>query len=180
MTLASVSAWLPTQPMAHPTFERIFEEHVRYVGRTLRYLGVAERELDDACQEVFIVVHRRLADLQPDGARPWIRQICVHVAQNARRSARRRRESGDEPPEVLAAPTQQTDAERNQMRARLLQVLEALEEEQRIVFVLYEIEGLKMNEVAAAAECPIQTAYSRLHAARARVQRAFASEEEAQ
>ena len=159
------------------TFDRLFREHARYVGRTLRYLGVAERELVDACQEVFIVVHRRMGELQDGGARAWIRQICVYVAYNSRRSSRRRRESGEEPPEVSTSATPQSDLERSQLSHKLLRVLEGLDEEHRVVFVLYEIEELKMAEVAEAMQCPLQTAYTRLHAARAKVQRAFAEEE---
>jgi RNA polymerase sigma-70 factor (ECF subfamily) len=56
------------------------------------------------------------------------------------------------------------------MRDRLLVLLDALTEDQRAVFVLYEIEQLTMNEIASAVGCPLQTAYSRLHAARARLE----------
>jgi RNA polymerase sigma-70 factor (ECF subfamily) len=157
-------------------FEQFFNEHVRYVGRALRYLGVKESDLEDACQEVFIVVHRRRGELAPQGddveprARAWIRQICVNVASNARRTVRRRREdaleSGDE---AAHAATQESHVEREQMRGRLLALLETLREEQRTVFVLYEIEQLAMQEIASIVGCPVQTAYARLHAARARV-----------
>jgi RNA polymerase sigma-70 factor (ECF subfamily) len=40
------------------------------------------------------------------------------------------------------------------------------------VFVLYELEELPMIEVAEAVGCPLQTAYSRLHAARDAVEAA--------
>ncbi len=163
----------PVRPAA-VSFERLFAEHVRYVGRTLRYLGVAPADLDDACQEVFLVVHRRLGDLAvPEGARSWIRQICVHVARNAKRTARRRHEAGEVPADMPAPATQHATAERTQLRERLLQALSRLSEEQRVVFVLYEIEELAMTEVAAAVGCPLQTAYSRLHAARGRVRQSL-------
>jgi len=164
---------LPTSshPMAPISFDQLFADHVRYVGRTLRYLGVPEADLDDACQEVFIVVHRRIGELErPDGVRSWIRQVCVHVAQNARRAVRRRRDAGIDPPEVPTPATQDANVERGEMRTRLLAILDRLSEEQRAVFVLYEIEQLAMAEVAVAVGCPLQTAYSRLHVARARVE----------
>ncbi len=173
------AGWLrATPPMTSLPFDRVFTDHVRYAGRTLRYLGVAEADLDDACQEVFIVVHRRIHELtRPEGVRAWIRQVCVHVAQNARRSVRRRRDGGEAPPDIPTPATQDASIERTELRQRLLAILDRLNEDQRAVFVLYEIEQLTMAEVASAVDCPLQTAYSRLHAARAHVQQAIAQQE---
>jgi RNA polymerase sigma-70 factor (ECF subfamily) len=153
-------------------FDELFRAQVQYVGRTLRYLGVDQAHLEDACQEVFVVVHRRLKEYKPGGLqRAWIRQICVGVARNRRRTLRRRREdaSGEDPPGTVVAPNQERDLELRHLRDRLLAILEELPVEQRDVFVLYEIEQLTMSEVAEALSCPLQTAYSRLNAARARV-----------
>jgi RNA polymerase sigma-70 factor (ECF subfamily) len=55
-------------------------------------------------------------------------------------------------------------------------VLDRLDEAQRAVFVLYEIEELSMAEIAEAVGCPLQTAYSRLHAARAQVEQTIRRE----
>ena len=181
VTGAVESVWhpQPSSEMAKPAFEQVFTDHVRYAGRTLRYLGVPEADLDDACQEVFIVVHRRIHELdRVEGARAWIRQVCVHVAQNARRSLRRRHDAGVVLPDVSTPATQDQSVERSEMRARLLAILDRLTEEQRAVFVLYEIEQLAMSEVCEAVGCPVQTAYSRLHAARASVQEALGKEVE--
>jgi RNA polymerase sigma-70 factor (ECF subfamily) len=155
-----------------PTFGELFESHARFVGRALRYLGVDEAHLADACQEVFVVVHRRLKTYRERGSpRAWIRQICVFVANNHRRSVRRSREEAgaSTPVEGVSPPTQQQDLELRQQRSRLLAVLDELPPEQREVFVLYEIEQLTMSEITEALSCPAQTAYSRLHAARAKV-----------
>src|SRR5580693_8868265 len=89
-----------------PSFEQIFEEEAPYVGRTLRYLGVGEAHVEDVCQEVFVVVHRQLGQLTRGSARAWVRQICVRVASNHRRSLRRRREDVmAEPPEIAMPAT---------------------------------------------------------------------------
>jgi RNA polymerase sigma-70 factor (ECF subfamily) len=157
-----------------PTFERIFRDEAAYVGRTLRYLGVRDPHLEDACQEVFVVVHRQLGQVRGYSARAWVRQICVLVANNHRRSLRRRREDAvAEPPEVVAPAPQQGEVERSQALRRLHDALDALGDDQRSVFVLYEIEQLTMAEIAEAVGCPLQTAYSRLYAARAKVQAAM-------
>jgi RNA polymerase sigma-70 factor, ECF subfamily len=159
---------------APPTFEQIFHDEAAYAGRTLRYLGVREAHVEDACQEVFVVVYRQLGQLRGGSARAWVRQICVRVASNHRRSLRRRPEdAAAEPPDVAVPATQHGDAERRQARRRLLGALDALSEEQRSVFVLYEIEQLTMPDIAEAVGCALQTAYSRLHAARTKVQTAM-------
>lgn len=155
-------------------FEQIFHDEVAYVGRTLRYLGVRDGDLEDACQEVFVIVHRRLHQLRDGSARTWVRKICVFVASNHRRTLRRRREDAvAELPEVAVPAPQQGEVERGQARERLLGALDALPEEQRDVFVLFEIEQLTMTEIAEAVGCALQTAYSRLYAARAKVQAAM-------
>ena len=169
------SVTLPPRPLAgageEPTFDRLFQENIRYVGRTLRYLGVAEASVEDACQEVFVILHRRTKDYQEVGTlRAWVRQVCVLVAHNQRRTVRRRREDvrGDLP-EPIALPEQQREVELGELRDHLRTVLDELPAQQRDVFVLFEIEGLTMVEVAATLSCPLQTAYSRLNSARARV-----------
>src|ERR1039457_6413159 len=44
-------------------FDEIYRQHFPYVWRTLRRLGVAPADVEDVAHEVFVVVHRRLADL---------------------------------------------------------------------------------------------------------------------
>jgi RNA polymerase sigma-70 factor, ECF subfamily len=170
-SLVSSGSRAVAPPVDVPDFDELFRAQIQYVGRTLRYLGVDQAHLEDACQEVFVVVHRRLAEYRPDASlRAWIRQICVGVARNRRRSIRRRREDpGGSPAEAVVPPHQQRDLELRHLRDRLLAILEELPAEQRDVFVLYEVEQLTMPEVAEAVSCPLQTAYSRLNAARAKV-----------
>ena len=157
-----------------PTFDQVFHDEAAYVGRTLRYLGVGEAHLEDVCQEVFVVVHRQLPQFRSGSVRGWVRAISVRVASNHRRSLRRRPEDPvAEPPDVAVPASQHCDAEARQARERLIGILDQLSEEQRSVFVLYEIEQLSMPEIAEALGCPLQTAYSRLHAARSRVQAAM-------
>jgi RNA polymerase sigma-70 factor, ECF subfamily len=150
---------------------QLFEEHAPFVCRSLRRLGVPEADLDDALQEVFLVVHRRIADYEDRGRlRAWLYTICAHVVRAERRRHRRRRETlTPDPPEAVSGLDPQRSAEDAQSLALGKRVLAQLKPELRDVFVLYELEELPMREVAEALGCPLQTAYSRLHAARARV-----------
>jgi len=167
---------LTTQPSpgaaAIPTFREVFEEHAPYVWRVLRRLGVPESDVEDLCQEVFVVVHRKLPGFEGrSSVRTWLYSICVRTASDHRRRAHVRREKvTDRPPERAGSAPQQQQLERRQARALLDAALLKLPEDKRAVFVLYEVEGLSMPEVAEAVGCPLQTAYSRLYSARDAVQ----------
>jgi RNA polymerase sigma-70 factor (ECF subfamily) len=158
-----------------PTAQQVFQEHATYAWRALRYCGVAPADLQDACQEVFLVVHRRLPEFeQRSSMRTWVYGICLRVAAQYRRRAHRRHEElMPEPPEMAVLPTQPAEIEGQQTRALLEGVLATLDPFKRDVFVLYEIEQLPMEEVAAVVGCPLRTAYSRLEAARKQIVKAW-------
>lgn len=157
----------PTQ-QALPDFEALVHRYANHVWRMLRYLGVREADIEDAAQEVFLVVHRRVAELEsPAAIRPWITSICVGIASNARRSQRRRREDlTDEIPEGQIADGVESLLERKRAREFLLDILAQLDDDKRTVFVLFEVEDMEMAEIAHMLGCPLKTAYSRLYAAR--------------
>ncbi|HWP08948.1 MAG TPA: sigma-70 family RNA polymerase sigma factor [Polyangiaceae bacterium] len=155
-------------------FDHVLAESTPFVWRVLGRLGVARADIPDVCQEVFLVVHRRRHDYDGRPVRPWIYGICTRTAADYRKRVSRRREELPEvlPEGVVAAPQESTlDVER--ALARLEQVLAELDQGMREVFVLYELEELTMKEVASIVDCPLQTAYSRLHAARRAVRAAF-------
>jgi RNA polymerase sigma-70 factor (ECF subfamily) len=157
-------------------FERVFEEHGHYVWRALRRLGVADVDADDVCQDVFLVVHRKLGTFQRGASlRSWLYGICLRVASDYRKRSHRRREQLVESvsSEGMDAP-QEEELERHRALARLDEALDELDDDKRAVFVLFELEQVPMTEVAEAAGCPLQTAYSRLYAGRKIVEAALA------
>ncbi|CAN5893625.1 RNA polymerase sigma factor YlaC [soil metagenome] len=151
-----------------PPLAQIFREYAPFVWRGLRRLGIPESDVEDVCQEVFVVVHRKLGDFEGRSSlRTWIYGICARTASDYRRSGRVRREVvTDAPPDAPQDGGQQDALALKQARATLDRILDELDDDKRSVFVLYEIEELTMAEVAEALGCPLQTAYSRLHAAR--------------
>lgn len=153
----------------------VFRELAPFVWRALRRLGVAERDVEDVCQEVFMVVHRKLGEFEGrSSVRTWVYGISVRVASDYRKRSHVRREvMPDAMPEGIATDDPHDEAQRREARARLDRILDELDEDKRAVFVLYEIEQVTMAEVAEAVGCPLQTAYSRLHAARKLVQEAI-------
>jgi RNA polymerase sigma-70 factor, ECF subfamily len=155
-------------------FEQVFQEHGPYVWRALRRLGVAEADADDVCQDVFIVVHRKLATFRRGSLRTWLYGICLRVASEHRRRPYRRREHVVEAvPDAGVDASQEDEIERRRALALLDEALSLLDDDKRAVFVLFELEQVPMAEVAEAAGCPLQTAYSRLHAARKIVEAAL-------
>lgn len=162
------------RPPPAPSFAALFSEHAPFVLRVMRHLGVAQADLNDQSQEVFVAVFQGLSGFEGRSSeRTWIYGICVRVASNYRRRAYVRRERAvPEPPEQTATTDQHAELEQARGAARLGRLLDCLDADKREVFVLYELEELPMKDVAAACDCPLQTAYSRLHAGRKALEQA--------
>jgi RNA polymerase sigma-70 factor (ECF subfamily) len=165
---------VPAAPPQIPPFLEIFQQHAQFLWRTLINLGVPSCEAQDLCQEVMLTVHRKLPGFDGRSLRGWLYGICVRVASDYRRSARVRRELvTDVQPEEVVEPAPGEELDRKRLLARMLVVLEQLDEGKRAAFVLYEVEGLTLSEISEALQAPIQTIYSRIQSARVIIQRAF-------
>ena len=174
--LSSLLLAMPAAP-APPrvVFADVYAEHGAFVWRSLRRLGVREADIEDVCQEAFVVAHRKLGDFREGSMRAWLFAIALRVASDYRKRAHIRTEVAlDEVMEPWAAAEQPRQIDRARAKAWLEAILASLEEDKRVVFIGYELEEMPMKDVAAAAGCPLQTAYSRLHAARAHVTSAIA------
>ncbi|MFK7985250.1 MAG: RNA polymerase sigma factor [Sandaracinaceae bacterium] len=165
---------MPASAPQTPPFATVFQEHAPRVWRALRRLGVPESDVEDVCQEVFVVVHRKLPSFEGRSAlSTWIYGIATRVASDYRKKAyvRRERPTDEVPDERRSAP-QLKELEREQARQLLDEALSALSDDKRAVFVLYEIEEQSMPSIAETLKLPVQTAYSRLYAARREVESA--------
>lgn len=152
---------------ALPSVEEVCRSEAPYVVRVLRYFGVAEKDVPDTAQEVFLVVHRKLGEFeQRSSLRTWLYRICQRAASDYRKRAHVRREVVTGEPLGQEIVDGVGAVEGAEARSLLMNALARLDDEKRAVFVLFEIEGLEMKEVAEVVGCPLQTAYSRLHAAR--------------
>src|SRR5689334_17837134 len=77
----------PPEPLAGSlTIQQVYEQHFRYVWRSLRALGVADATLEDAAHDVFLVVQRKLADFDGQHAQltTWLYEIALRVARRYR------------------------------------------------------------------------------------------------
>lgn len=152
------------------TFKEVYDEHFRFVWRSLRRLGVQESDVADAVQDVFLIVHRRLEEFEGRSkVTTWLYGICYRVASDRRRLAHVRRQVDDE--DALAErPDDRIDiaaeAERRQGFALLSALLDELPIEQRAVFTLFELDAMSGEGIAEALSIPLGTVYSRLRIAR--------------
>jgi RNA polymerase sigma-70 factor, ECF subfamily len=154
------------------SFELTYRKHFVFAWRALRRLGVSDRNLNDAAQDVFLIVYRKLPEF--DFERPittWIYAICLRVASNRRRSAVERNEQlgNDAEPVEKSEQALAADAESQELserRAMLEAALDAMSLEQRAVFTLFELEGRTGEEVAELLGVPTPTVHSRLRLAR--------------
>ncbi len=147
---------------------RLVGEHFDVLWRFLRRLGIPQADVDDAAQEVVVILARKLDQVQPGSERAFVLSTAFRVAAGFRRRVRRRREVDDaEMAELVSAdPDPEARAEQLRLRALLTRVLEELPLELRAVFVLYELEELTMIEIARTLELPAGTVASRLRRAR--------------
>jgi RNA polymerase sigma-70 factor (ECF subfamily) len=157
-----------------PSFQQIFRSHAAFVWRVLRRFGVAEADLEDVCQEVFLVVHRRLPEFEGRSSlRTWLYEIARRSALAHRRTRPGRREDGPDALDELAHPDLGAEQRLDRQAALrwLEQALLQLDEDKREAFVLYELEEMTLAEVSEAVGSPINTVHYRVQAARAALSR---------
>ena len=150
------------------------QAHYALLWRTVRRLGVPQGEVDDALQEVFLISHRKIELVPRHHERGFLMAVAIRVASTRRRSLQRRRECSQgvlaEQPDPSPSPYDLT--ERKRARALLDEILDSMELKFRTVFVLFELEGLEVQQVADLLEIPAGTVASRLRRARELFQRA--------
>lgn len=171
---AGAAATSTLEAAAPLDFEEIYDTCFDFVWRNARRLGVPDEHLDDAVQEVFLVVHRRLADFEGRASvKTWLFGILVKVAADHRRAVRRKSPHARSAGGVVDADTVPDEAERADERmvqsegVRLLRkLLDELDDDKRAVFVLAELEQMSAPEIALALGLNLNTVYARLRAAR--------------
>lgn len=158
------------------SLEAIYDEYFDFVWRSLRRLGVHPGLLDDALQDVFVVVHRRLAEFERRSTlKTWLFGICLRVAADYQKRARLRGRADELGPELPDpdAPDPLEQAARGEAVQFLDAQLLALDPDKRAVFILAELEGMSCPEIAAAVGANVNTVMSRLKAARAKFEAAL-------
>lgn len=159
------------------TFRGLYESHSAFVWRNLRRLGVADADVEDKMQEVFVVAHRRWSEFEDrgHGPRAWLFQIVLRVAADTRRHRRRHPvdpDGGVAQERESIEPAQVAAMDRREKLQLLDRALETIEIGRRAVLVLHEIEQMSAPEIARTLDLPVNTVYSRLRVARTELERA--------
>jgi RNA polymerase sigma-70 factor (ECF subfamily) len=159
----------PTPVVEAHGLRALFEAHYASIWRLLRRLGVRHAQLDDAAQEVFWVAARRFADIEAGREHAFLYGVALRVAAQELK----RQKSADPIADLEAVPrlpdaqpSPEERLEQRQARQLLDSVLDAMPAELRMIFVLFELEGLEVRQIAALQEIPLGTASSRLRRAR--------------
>jgi RNA polymerase sigma-70 factor, ECF subfamily len=154
-------------------FEAAYRAHFASVWRTVRHLGVAEKDALDATQEVFVVALRRWPEFEGRSTvKTWLFGIAYRVAADRRRSATARREVLTDNAGTELSTDPWGDLEQQDLECLLGRVLDSLPLEQRAVFTMFEMEELTGEEISAALGVPLGTVRSRLRLARQAFSRA--------
>lgn len=147
----------------------LYDRYFDFVWRSLRRLGVHPCDLEDAAQDVFVVVHRRIESFEGRSTpKTWMFGIAMRIAKAYRRQGARRRLRMAEDDALLVCTRGTPEESRARMQAaeQVQGLLESLDDEKRAVFVLAELEHMPASDIAQAIGIPINTVYSRLRLAR--------------
>jgi len=148
-------------------FRRLMTRHQVAVCATIAVLQPRGSDCEDLTQDVFLAAFRHLGkfDSRKGSFRTWLLAIARNVCRNAHR--RPKTAQLGELPEFADGRTPESQASRAELFERLDAGLAALPEEQRLAFVLVEMQGLSYQEAAAIAEVNVGTVKSRVHRAKA-------------
>lgn len=150
-------------------YEHVVQRYLNVVWRVARRCGVHDSQLDDVIQEVFLVVARRLDQVEHGRERAFVIGVTTRVAANWRRAQRRCLEDPVAWLEELPAAGESPGLEVVERRQGLLLLQEALDQmtdAQREVFVLAELEQLTAVEIALQLELEEAAVVSRLRRSR--------------
>ena len=154
----------------HLDSAELYRRHAPFVAKFILRMGVPRADLDDMMQEVFLIAHRN-GGYEPGPAKPttYLANIAYRIVYTERRKRKVRSfvESNDDQVSAAGgAGDPEHSAVQNQHMKRLQNALDGLDEDKRAVFVLAELQGETVASIAAGMGIPVDTAYSRLRAAR--------------
>jgi RNA polymerase sigma-70 factor (ECF subfamily) len=166
---------LSMSPEQSLRFRALVDAHFAFIWRYLRGLGVLEAHADDASQHVFLVVLQKLDAIAPGSERSFLIGTALGVAANARRAQSRQRDMLIDAPIFEhrdERPDPEEQAQSKEAVTLLDQFLSSLSDDLRDVFILFELEGMTMAEIAESTGTAPGTVASRLRRAREEFQAA--------
>jgi RNA polymerase sigma-70 factor, ECF subfamily len=154
---------------------QLVQEHYDFIWRLLARLNVSSPEVDDAAQQVFMVlVSREGLTIKVGSERAFLYGVALRVAKEFRRKSQSQLNHIIPDPEVLIDRTHDVEAvaERSQARRQLDRILQQMPDNLKEAFILFELEDLSVPQIAELLSIPTGTVASRLRRARANFQKA--------
>ncbi|HET6582400.1 MAG TPA: sigma-70 family RNA polymerase sigma factor, partial [Nannocystaceae bacterium] len=151
----------------------LYRRERAFVRSVLVSLGVAAAALDDAIQDVFVVVFRRLHDYdhRRGTMRAWLLGIAMRVAATQRRRARPSKALVGVHSDDAALGDPERYVAKLGAAALADRLISAVPADQWVPFVMAEVEGMTAPEIADALGVRVATVYTRIHRARQRLER---------
>lgn len=152
------------------SFEAVYHAYFRQVVGWIRAMNVPATDLEDAAQDVFLVVRRKLSGFRGDNLAGWLYRIADLTARNYRRLAWFKhllgREPGDAGDAWIMTSTPAVTLEQKEDQRALARMLARMSVKRRETLILFEVEGYSGQEIAALQGVPVKTVWTRLHHAR--------------
>jgi RNA polymerase sigma-70 factor, ECF subfamily len=150
--------------VAAAAMEELYHVHGARLKSIAYHIVGNRHDAEDAVQETFLKLHRSLHAFQGNSAiGTWLCRIVINVCYDI---ARRRRRETEAPPGDGPAPNQQIA-----LRVALRDALGRIHPKHRMVFLLFESEGLRHSEIAAILEIPEGTSKAWLFEAKKELKR---------
>ena len=150
--------------------------HVEHLYRLAFRFSRSRFDAEDLVQELLIKLYPRQERLHEiKSLRPWLMRSLYNLyIDSYRRNERSPVEHGhDETMTLIASPDRgpAQDMEHRDLQKRLIKAMEVLNEDQRILLIMHDIESYTLAEIADILETPVGTLKSRLHRSRARLKK---------
>jgi RNA polymerase sigma-70 factor (ECF subfamily) len=163
-------------------FETLIATHIPQVRRFARAFAGSDSEADDLAQEALVKVYRALRGFRFQAAFPtWLFAVVRNAFLDVQKSRARHERASEEPlaPHHLDGPQNSETAETallaHERRAHLWAAIEDVPAEFRVALVLFDIEGLSYEEIAAIEKVALGTVKSRLSRGREHLRRLLQS-----
>jgi RNA polymerase sigma-70 factor (ECF subfamily) len=173
---AATSAGSGAASEATPDIGVLYRQHADDVARWASRLMGHSADVEDIVHQVFLVAQRRLPEFRGEAKlSTWLHGITVRVVHEARRRYRRwwrwssqsrGAEAADDGSHSEDRASEQPSAlellEKKEAGRIVYQVLDQLDEKYRTALILFELEGLSGEEVAAVTKTSVSNVWVRL------------------
>jgi RNA polymerase sigma-70 factor, ECF subfamily len=152
-------------------FDTVYRAYFRQVVAWMRAMNVPPADMEDAAQEVFLVVRRKLPRFRDDNLAGWLYRIADLTARNYRRLAWFKHLFARDPLDDASDPWPMANSpamslEQKEDRRTLFRMLAGMSAKRRETLILFEVEGYSGQEIATLQDVPLKTVWTRLHHAR--------------